>query len=82
MDSLQNRLTDIVANNTSTFKGYISAVVHCDLANPNRIVIVEEWESPEDFRAYMGSYSDEQKAEMSENLQEPPDIKILDMNLN
>lgn len=79
---MQNRLTDIVANHTSTFKGYISAVVHRDQANPNRIVIMEAWESPEDFRAYMGSYSDEQKAEMGENLQEPPDIKILDINLN
>ena len=82
VDSLQNQLVDTVANHTPTFDGYISAVVHRDLANPNRLVIMEEWESPQAFKDYMGSYSEEDMAKMGENLQGPPDVKILDASLN
>jgi len=81
-DGLQDQLVETVTNHTPTFNGYISAVVHRDLANPNRIVIVEEWESPAAFKAYMGSYSEEDMAKMGENLQGPPDVKILDVSLN
>ena len=82
VDSLQSQLVKTVTGHTSTFDGYISAVVHRDLANPNRVVIVEEWKSPEAFKAYMGSYSEEDMAKMGKDLQSQPDIKILDVSLN
>ncbi|MBL4755261.1 MAG: antibiotic biosynthesis monooxygenase [Flavobacteriales bacterium] len=82
VDGLQNQLVDTVKNHTPSFDGFISAVVHRDLANPNRLVIMEEWESAEDFNAYLDSYSEEEKAKMGENLAGPPDVKILDVSLN
>ena len=42
VDGLQNQLVDTVKNHTPSFDGFISAVVHRDLANPNRLVIMEE----------------------------------------
>ncbi len=82
VDDLQSQLVDTVTNHTPTFDGYISAVVHRDLANSNRVIVMEEWESPEAFKAYLGSYSEEDTAKMGENLQGPPDVKILDSSLN
>ena len=42
-----------------------------------RVVLVEEWESAADFKAYIGSYSDEDNANMMKALTSAPNFVIL-----
>lgn len=56
--------------------------MHRDAENPNHIVMMEEWQSAENYKNYIGSYTEEQMNAMMEVLDGPIDQKILEPSLN
>ncbi|PCJ01084.1 MAG: hypothetical protein COB15_01225 [Flavobacteriales bacterium] len=82
VEGLQNQLISGVKNHTANFDGYIDAKVYRDSENPNHIVILERWESAQNYKDYIGSYSEEDMNAMMRALEGPPEQKILEISLN
>ncbi len=76
-DGLQKNLSNVLENHTSTFKGYISGKVYRDQENSDNVVAIEEWETPQNFKDYLGSYSEEETAKMMEILTGPIEAVII-----